>query len=173
MCFIATLRLAVGLLWKVSHLKRTVEWRDTRRQMHTRTHTHSAHTYVHLHKPSRPTSLAELDSLLVQPRVPFFFCVPWWIYHRFIFGEQHFSSHTLCGSALSLSVRWTWGYSRTGGEFKYNAWDGKQSGRQGGNSRVMESGWLKEKYKRREVRQMGRKGDGKCYLYLPDQFHLS
>lgn len=40
--------------------------------MHTRTHTHSAHTYVHLHKPSRPTSLAELDSLLVQPRVPFF-----------------------------------------------------------------------------------------------------
>lgn len=44
--------------------------------MHTRTHTHSAHTYVHLHKPSRPTSLAELDSLLVQPRVPFFFACP-------------------------------------------------------------------------------------------------
>lgn len=38
---------------------------------------------------------------------------------------------------------------------------------------MMESGWLKEKYKRREVRQMGRKGDGKCHLYLPDQFHLS
>lgn len=149
-------------------------WMTWHTQTDAYTHTHSFSS--HICPPTQtitPNQLSRVRLSLSSAQGSFFFCVPWWIYHRFIFGEQHFSSHTLCGSALSLSVRWTWGYSRTGGEFKYNAWDGKQSGRQGGNSRVMESGWLKEKYKRREVRQMGRKGDGKCYLYLPDQFHLS
>lgn len=120
-------------------------------------HTNPVHATVYVMDNNKWT-----DKILTRS----FFCLsdggllvpePQWIYYQSIFSEHRSRSHTLCGSARSLSLRRTRGYGRTGRGFKFNAW---------------EEEWV-VKYKRDAMKEDKEIRKGECYLYLPDQFYLS
>lgn len=108
--FVADFWHATGFYGRCHRCEVAGSWMIWEIHTHTQTHSVSSHICPPTHSVT-PNHLSEiiLSLSLFLCNTRFLLPVSWWICHGSIFTEQHGVSHTLCGSALSLSVRGTWG----------------------------------------------------------------